>query len=233
MAQTGRNQVDVGNDALVDVFRAVVGEGCALLVHEEFFVGQRTVNVGDFLRRIVEHQQVDGLHFGNRVDGGMVQQRNHRVFHQKIEAVGTAVELRADIVTRLECSVHKIVVRNGRILRVVVGTERELPLIGVFAWIGGVFTASHRILSALRLLQIGVEACECVVELRFGDFDVVVDFRRIAVIDRVFEGFLIEVQRVDGIVEIEARSESENGDECPYKLIFFHDFHCFRSSFSR
>ena len=215
MAQTGRNQVDVRNDALVDVFHAVVSERSALFIDEEFLVGQGTVDVGDFLRRIVEHQQVDGLYFGNRVDGRMVEQRHHRVFHQKIQSVRTAVELGTDIVTRLQRSVHEIVVGNGGVLGVVVGAERELPLIGVFARIVAVFAAAHRILAAFRLFQIGLKARQRVVELRFGDVDVVVDFRRIAVINRVFKCFLIEVQRVDGVIEIEARSQSQNGDEYP------------------
>ena len=115
--------VNVLDDGAIDGFHSVIGERCFLPVREELEVGSGSVNVDDFLRSIVEHQQVYGLHFGDGVDVGMVQHWHHGVLYHQIHAVGTWIELRADVVSRLQGAVHEIVVRHCGILSIVVRTE--------------------------------------------------------------------------------------------------------------
>ena len=74
----------------------------------------------------------------------------------------------------------------------------------MLARVVAVFAAAQGILSALGLLEVSVEAQQGAVEPGFGDVHFIVNLVGMTVVDAVFQGYLVDGERVGGVVELQA-----------------------------
>ena len=217
--QAGVDGIEVIYDRGVDVGHLVEGKGVALLVGLVVNIRNRTVEVYHLLRRIVEDQQTDSFHFGNRVDHGVVDHVGNVVLDAEectIRAIAIVLVVGIGRVEQTAATMREVV-RHHHIAGVVV--DRDVVNILVLVRTRGltIFTTTQVVLGCLHLSKVLLQIGHSIVEaLLRNHFPIVDAIGFTSVHDRIQIG-LTAGKGIGRHIEIQTRVQarsSEHGTKC-------------------
>ena len=227
--QASHDAVQVLDDTIIYGLHVVV-LGWLFGVLLVLYVGERTGEVGFLLCGDAIVEQVDGLDFGNGVNSRVIEERHEGILHHSVGSEGIAVEFFGNIVGRGERTVHEVLVRYGEVLRISVGTEAILALVGVCLGHISLLGAAQAILSREALVQVLVFIKRVDTCLHFlgGEGSAVAERVGVAVVDGGLGRALVHGKFGAGVIVVQARLDAKGGNgQGAEENYFFHDDSCF------
>ena len=222
--EAGHDAVEVFYDVGVDFLHGVVLGG-VFRVQEVFAIGKGTGEVGLLLSSEGDVEEIDGLDFGNGINGGVVQDGHDGVLDHGIAAEGVAIKFARNVVGGCQRTIHEVLVRYNEILRIGIGAEAVLALVGVCLGHLSVLCAAQTILARDALSEVGAlfKGVHASHYFLLGEEAAIAERVGVAVVYGGFGGGLVNAKLCSRVVVVQAGLHAERCySQCTEKKYLFH-----------